>query len=310
MGLLFDISKWQIFDNYVLLGERTVGGFIKATEATFSDPLFRTHWQETKEEGLLRGAYHFWRPDQLPEAQAQQFFETVRGSGDLGELPPVLDVEMHGSAAEVRTCAEEVERLFNRQPLIYTAQGIWNSLGDTSWASGYKLWVANYLIEGSVRWSTDLNDTVRQLSPFVPNTWEAAGWTFWQFTDRGHGPDFGLNWEKSKQIDLNIYKGTLEELSSWVGAPISVDPSIVTDDPWAAEPLPEIGKKVRVTVPGLFLRNAPVVLDGNDKDVMKEGDQTVITNVLKDENYIWCETGYRQWFAYKRRDGTKYVAMV
>jgi hypothetical protein len=230
------------------------------------------------------------------------------GSGDLGELPLVLDVEMRGNPDEVHNCLMEIERLFGKRPMIYTGQGIWNTLGNTPWATDYPLWIANYLIEGTVRWREELVETVSQKTPFLPTDWENTGWTFWQFTQRGHGPDFGLNWEKSKQIDLNVYSGTLGELSTWIGIPVSM--ATPTDDPWIIESLPPIGKKVRITVPALNIRDAPIVLEDNLKDIMNEGDQTTITNVLKDDNYIWCETGYRQWFAYKRRDGTQYAKVL
>ena len=305
MELLFDISKWNIFDDYHLLGERTVGGFIKATEGSWSDPLFHTHWRETKEEGLLRGPYHFWRPDRTAQEQAQNFFQVVQGSADLGELPPVLDVEMLGDPDDVRACLVEIEALFGKRPIVYTALGIWNSLGDTPWAQDYPLWVANY-IGDKLRWSeTLLAEVVGANRPFVPSAWANAGWVFWQFSQKGHGPDFGLDWDRSKNIDLNVYPGTLQELGDWVG--IVIEEDVSSEDPWATEPLPSIGRKVRVIVPGLNLRNAPIVLDDNFKDVMSEGDQTTITNVFKDDNYIWCETGYRQWFAFKRRDGTRFA---
>ncbi|GEM_PF-6062081 len=324
MPLLFDISRWNIVEDYKLLAQRTVGGFIKASEAVWPDPLFTTHWSEAREVGLLRGAYHFWRPDQTPEKQAQKFFEIVQGTGDMGELPPVLDVEMRGKSSDVLTCLKEIERLFGKRPIIYTAQGIWNTLGSTPWARDYPLWIANYRIAGTVRWSEDLVETVMQKSPFLPNAWKGADWTLWQFTQRGHGPDFGLDWSKSKQIDLNVFNGTLKDLEKFAGTTVGAGvgaggagegeekeaPPSEVEDPWDNEPLPRIGRKARVLVSALSLRNAPIVMEGNIKDRMRQGDRTVITNVRKDDNYIWCETGYRQWFAYKRRDGTQFAQEI
>ena len=312
MQLLFDISSWNIFTNYELLGERTVGGFMRASNGSWADKLFGTHWKETQELGLLRGAYHFWRPDQKAQIQAQTFFDAVRGTGDLGELPPVLDVEMFGKAGDVLACLQEIERLFGKRPLIYTAQGIWNSLGNISWAKNYPLWVANYLFEseGAIRWDDDPLALAAQKTPSVPTGWKNTGWTFWQFTARGHGPDFGQDWTQSKQIDLNVYRGTLTDLKAWAGITDDDQTPPKSEDPWDAEKLPSVGRKVRVLALALNLRNAPIVLEGNRKDVMNQGDQTVITNVRKDKNYIWCETGYRQWFAYKRRDGRQFAEEI
>ncbi|MFQ5615988.1 MAG: glycoside hydrolase family 25 protein, partial [Anaerolineales bacterium] len=295
MALFFDISRWNIFSDYELLGQRTVGGFIKASEGTWPDKLFTTHWTETQEEGLWRGAYHFWRPEQNPKAQAKKFFDTVQGTGDLGELPPVLDVEMYGKASNVLACLKEIKKLFGKRPIIYTAQGIWNTFGNVTWAKNYPLWIANYLVRGSVRWSDDLAVTVKQKNPNLPKGW--TKWTLWQFSQRGHGPDFGQDYTKSKQIDLNVFNGSMEQMRAFFGISDddgdSGDEDIV-QDPWTAEPLPPVGRKIQVMVPALRLRNAPVIMSGNDKDVMHRGDRTIITNARKDNNYIWCETGYRQ----------------
>ena len=81
MLLLFDISKWNVFADYKLLAQRSIGGFIKASEGVWPDRLFKTHWTETKKVGLLRGAYHFWRPDRTPKEQAERLFATVNETG-------------------------------------------------------------------------------------------------------------------------------------------------------------------------------------------------------------------------------------
>ena len=45
--------------------------FMKATESTdFIDPNFATNWQAAAAAGVIRGAYHFFRPEVDPVAQA------------------------------------------------------------------------------------------------------------------------------------------------------------------------------------------------------------------------------------------------
>ena len=98
--------------------------FIKATEAaTLVDPLFASHWAQAKQAGVLRGAYHFFRPKVDAVAQARHFLAQLT---HIGELPPVIDVELadgvagaavvHGVAEFVDVVAASIGR-----PIIYTS---------------------------------------------------------------------------------------------------------------------------------------------------------------------------------------------
>ena len=63
---------------------------IKATEGTsFVDNHFATNWTNTRANGIIHGAYHFFRPKSDPVAQAD-FFVQVAGSPKSGDLPPVI----------------------------------------------------------------------------------------------------------------------------------------------------------------------------------------------------------------------------
>ena len=269
MLLLFDISHHQIIKDYKKLAERTKGGYIKATEGgqTEPDSRFATHWSETGKHGLLRGAYHLWCPDFAPKDQARFFFETVESSGDHGELPPALDVEFPGKAADVRQCVEEIERLFGRTPIIYTnkfhfgdpviqaggrnrerkrclkskytdqVQGL---EGDKTWAAKYPLWFAKYISTEDdilIPWSEDLVDKFPKPNlpeqDKLPSTW--GKWKIWQFSQRGRGPDWGTDRFASKQIDLDVFDGTLEDLLAFSGAKVG-----------------EVARKVEETVLGVL----------------------------------------------------------
>lgn len=235
MLLLFDISRWQIIDDYDLLAQRTDGGFIKATEGVFKDNRFLTHWSETKKAGVKRGAYHFWQPGLDSKQQARFFYDTVLSSGDLGELLPALDIERPGRGIDVRTCIEEIERLFGRTPLIYTSAYSWGDdrlSGDKTWGRTYPLWIANYITNDFnpdtkeidlLHWSEDLIDRhvkpyIKPNKPYLPPTWKNDGWKIWQVYQIGDGRDWGTRWPDSKQIDLDVFDGTLEELLELSGA--------------------------------------------------------------------------------------------
>lgn len=118
--------------------------FVKATESiALVDAAFATHWSLAKQVGLLRGAYHFFRPQQDAIAQARLFLAQL---SDPAELPPALDVEVAdgvpgsqivaGATAWVDYVAPRLCR-----PLIYTSPGFWNALpGTTSLALKTDLW--------------------------------------------------------------------------------------------------------------------------------------------------------------------------
>ncbi len=188
--------------------------FIKATEATgHLDHAFASHWKNAKVvAGLLRGAYHFFRPALDAAAQAKFFLEQL--AADPGELPPVLDVEVadgvdvHAIAAGVATWVDAVLAVHGRV-IIYTSPGFWDLLPASADAIAAKtdLWVAHWNVA----------------SPMKPRGW--TKWTFWQHTSTANVPGV------PSPIDGNRFNGSLEELRAYAGA--AGDPFVenVTDNP-------------------------------------------------------------------------------
>lgn len=191
-----DVSRWQgTIDWNAVAGDDVGFAFIKATEGgDFTDPRFAMNWAAARQAGVLRGAYHFYRPQTSATKQAEHFIRTVALAP--GDLPPVLDVEVTDGASPdsiargVRTWLETVERATGRRPIIYTRASFWTpSVGAA--LSEYPLWVAHY---GAA-------------SPNLPAGWQR--WTFWQFTDEGTvggiaGP-----------VDLDWFNGTRDQLRSF-----------------------------------------------------------------------------------------------
>jgi lysozyme len=159
--------------------------FIKSTEAlTFTDPMFVSNWEAAKNAGIIRGAYHFFRPQAHPEMQASHFLAQLKN--DPGELPPVLDVEvLDGLAprqllARAKACADAITRTLTR-PILYTGASFWrDTLEDSAAFAAHPLWIAHH---------------TSALSPTVPNAWST--WTFWQHSQHGCVP--GIN----GHVDLN-----------------------------------------------------------------------------------------------------------
>ncbi|MCP4429030.1 MAG: hypothetical protein GY803_31480, partial [Chloroflexi bacterium] len=179
--------------------------------------MFAKHWPGANAAGILRGAYHFYEAELSPTQQAEYFYKTVAQTGDLGELPPVLDVEQAPeNLDEIYACLREIEGLFGKKPLLYVRVAFWNSLGPTPWAKTYPLWLAHYAHYLEQEWAKDTLVRMKQRAPSkLPSAWPT--WTFWQFTDQAPGAIYGV----SDNVGLNFFNGTVEELYAFAttGAP-------------------------------------------------------------------------------------------
>ena len=159
-----DVSKWQGKINWAQVA---AGGeafaIIKATEGALRpgladaqaiaqfglDPDFRANWAEAKAAGLVRGAYHFGRPDlgNSPEAEADWFWSIVGPVLEPGDLI-ALDLES-GSGDLHAWAARFLARLkahagFN--PLLYASPSFLASRNITFRNVGgdYGLWEADW----------------------------------------------------------------------------------------------------------------------------------------------------------------------
>lgn len=190
--------------------------FAKATEGrTWKATTFPGNWRQMEGAGIIRGAYHFFRPTVDPQKQARNFLDYVNSVDPIGpdDLPPVIDLEHFPNSvrrqwnslskservSRVRTWIEEIETEIKRKPIIYTSFGFWDG-----WMSGvrdfssYPLWVANY--------------TSRR-RPLIPREWST--WTFWQYTDRTEVPGI-----PTPDEDGDRFNGSLSDLVAFIGSTI------------------------------------------------------------------------------------------
>ncbi len=198
-----DVSHWQNEIDWAEVKRSGVRfAFIKATEfpdkrtTLFVDNKLKINSEGAQANGIHWSAYHFFRTHIDPILQAKVYCETV---GDFSSLPPVMDLEVAGSKGErlnykVRQFLEEVEKITNRKPILYTSSGFWRSYmmsekrEHTDWARFYPLWLAHYTA----------------LWPSTPYPW--IGWSFWQHSDHGTLPGIKTH------VDLNWYTGSEEEM--------------------------------------------------------------------------------------------------
>ncbi len=161
--------------------------FIKATEgARLVDIQFQYNWKESKKNEMTRGAYHFFTPNDDPVKQARFFISKVKL--EPGDLPPVLDAEIAGTAPvktyrdKLKIWLDIIERHYNEKPIIYTSADFYNKYMGTAFDQ-HPLWVAHYY---------------ERKSPRVDRPW-----FFWQHNDRGN-----VNGIDAK-VDFNVFNGDI-----------------------------------------------------------------------------------------------------
>ena len=175
-------------------------GFIKATEGlTLVNKLFAKDWAGAKAAGLVRGAYHFFRPDRDPVAQANFFVKTV-GTLSGTDLPLVMDWEVTSgrTPAEQIAAAQSflnvVESATRKTPIIYASTGFVNALGNPKQFARYPLFLAHYNVSCAS----------------VPAPWTT--WSFWQY---GIGAVAGV---PGPETDADLFNGTMDDLKGFAKA--------------------------------------------------------------------------------------------
>lgn len=171
-------------------GRISVGfAFIKATEGIrLKDARFDRNWRKAGEQGVRRGAYHYFLPDKNARQQAVHFIRQVKLAG--GDLPPVLDVEETRGMPpatirkRVREWLDIVGRHYGVKPIIYASPSFYHKVLGTSF-NDHRLWVAHY---------------VRRNRPRI-----ARDWVFWQFSESGR-----VNGIRSR-VDFNVFSGDSAE---------------------------------------------------------------------------------------------------
>lgn len=159
--------------------------FIKATEGTGrNDPLFKRNWKQSREAGIVRGAYHFFIASRDGAEQAKFFCKSVKLQS--GDLPPVLDVEKTFGVApavirkEVQKWCNYIEGYYGVKPIIYTNADFYKTYLQ-GYFDDYALWVAHYLQPHQPRITRD--------------------WAFWQHSESGTvNGIYG-------RVDFNVFNG-------------------------------------------------------------------------------------------------------
>jgi lysozyme len=164
--------------------------FIRATAGNDRvDSKFKRNWEGAKEHKIMRGAYHYYRPNENSIEQANLFIKTVKLRS--GDLPPVLDIEKLPKNQPLDSLKKGLKRWLNKvethygvRPIIYTGERYYDDFLKEEFRE-YLFWIANY---NFYREKID------------------EDWLFWQFTEKASLPGV------KHRVDVNIYNGDLEQL--------------------------------------------------------------------------------------------------
>ena len=196
----FDISHYQNREDIqwdsLSIGNKTIPLEFVVMRATMghrnADKHFDDFWEQAQKHDLVRGAYHFYRADEDPVKQANNFLENVKLEN--GDLPPILDIEKiprrkskEKLVEDLKVWCKIVEEAYGKKPIIYTYYHYYKDYLKGEF-DGFPLWLANY------------ND--------VPTPSPDDDFDFWQFTE--NGIVHGIN----TKVDLDLYNGSLWSLKS------------------------------------------------------------------------------------------------
>jgi len=164
--------------------------FIRATAGNDRvDRQFKKNWEGAKENKIMRGAYHYYRPNENSIEQADLFIKTVKLQ--KGDLPPVLDIEklpknqsLDSLKVGLKRWLTKVEKHYQVRPIIYSGERYYSDFLKEEF-SEYLFWIANYNF-----YREKIEDD----------------WLFWQFTEKASLPGI------KHRVDVNIYNGDIEQL--------------------------------------------------------------------------------------------------
>ena len=201
-----DVSHYQGTIDWATLSQQNLDfAMIKATEgSTHIDDRFVENWQAAEQTHLYLGAYHFFSFDSEGDKQAASYIETV---GNLdGKLAPVVDVEYYGNKRSNPPARAEVVQNLGAlldalvlhdpvTPVIYTTFTVYNEYIRGEFED-YPLWVRSIYCPPAVLFGNK--------------------WSFWQYMDTAMLDGYTGD---EKYIDLNVFRGTVEELEELVIPP-------------------------------------------------------------------------------------------
>ena len=194
-----DLSHHQPEVNWQAVGKQPIHFvYLKATEGgDFQDRRFQQYWLAAREQGLLVGAYHFYRICREGQVQADHFIRTVPKKADA--LPPVMDLEFDGNCQnpyskekllkEIKTMYDALYQHYGKAPIFYVSTRFYELILKGEFQQ-VPLWIREYSGQ--------------------PQLSDQRAWLMWQYTDRGRMAGIKTG------IDRNAFYGGAEQWRSFL----------------------------------------------------------------------------------------------
>jgi GH25 family lysozyme M1 (1,4-beta-N-acetylmuramidase) len=206
-----DVSYYQGSINWASVKAAGVEfAFIRVSDGTgFEDPNFDTYWAGSRANGIVHGAYQFFRPGQDVIAQADLLLSKIGNTIAADDLPPVLDVEAADGlsaaqvGAKVKQWVDHVTAALGRPPIVYTGYYFWRDSVGSLDESASPLWHAQY---------------TSAACPLIADTWST--WAFWQYTSTGTVAGI------SGSVDVDRWNGDMAALTAFLGPPTPPAPCL------------------------------------------------------------------------------------
>lgn len=197
-----DVSSWQGSISWAgVKGSGRVFAIARVSHGLAADATFAANWAGMKSAGLVRGSYQYFSPAEDAAAQADLVMQKI-GSLGAGDLPLVLDVEETGGlspaqlSAAVQVWVDRITAHYGRPPMIYSGAYFWNDYVKTTAFASLPLWLPAY----------------GNNCPLLPSPW--GSWLLHQYSS--HGAVAGI----SGNVDLDLFNGTLADLTALAGLPL------------------------------------------------------------------------------------------
>lgn len=194
-----DVSHWQTDISQYFKSNPDKWSFVicKATEGvSFVDTYFDTNWTALSHLKIVRGAYHYYHPENSSQGQLKNFLSTVPRF-ERSDLPPIVDVEyvpyssyaVPEFADSLMLFLNQLESQTKRTPMIYTNYNFGKKYLKDSGFARFPLWIAD----------------VQPEKPRMVGDWES--WFFWQTGHEAIGSD---------TVDYDVFNGTRNDLKQFI----------------------------------------------------------------------------------------------
>lgn len=196
--------------------------YVKATEGlTYNDPGFIPTVTGPNPGGVVLGAYHFARPDNLNTAlsEANHFLSIARSYVGQGFLPPALDLEDQNGCTTncllTLYTAEALSQWVNDWATqVHSVKGIWPVLyTDRCHAAPLYPYYQNGTINPNIKlWIADISHAAGSPGNASGCNWVGWPWLFHQY----NWPPSATN-DPTSGMDLDIFNGDVAAFNTLIG---------------------------------------------------------------------------------------------